>query len=867
MAYTSEEKTYQKLQTIASWVAALSVLFALLTILNERIQRVRKRDHGRTAAEEQTMGYFYVRPVPYFAALLGRETVVPRLPTITGLIEAGDAGLWTSAALDQLDPFHGDVCWVALYGNIFQQVVDEMQPAEDKRFKKVHTYLARAREWAAAEWTKNETLKKQWLDEEDRLARERAHLDSRQLQARRQRLAEDKVFPLRSMLYRSDREALSRREERLQSPGELLSQSGGGAPEERMDPGANESQMVEQSGSGTPEEPTDPGANESQMVAQSGSGTPEEPTDPGANESQMVAQSGSGTPEEPTDPGANESQMVAQPDNTHPRLINCARPLDPTSTPNNGVGGDRPIPVDQQRVSHAAAYSSDDSASSRIRAFGRTVSGLYRPGRSSSTHSLWDQQSDDPLGRADVGLNQVRTAWTLDRKPCIETSREELAALALVLGVHLKVNVFSNAVSGIGAFGTSLYAAQSGGYWKLHLVHGSRIPKHLKSQGSGYTTLMAKHLACGSIPFADSPLWVASVYCTDGVLCAIKHGKHIQDSRTYGGSSLEYLRRLPAAKQIDAFYGVQDGNETPDIPYGAILRANGQPVGEHFTWPRAVVGIAFGGLVPQAAPNVSAAVRFTVTGKLDPSGTTINAAISAVEELIDKLHKMDVDSQLFGPYVTMRVDANMSTDNVNYTTPSRGPPRDSAARFGRYMNLLERVVARAAVRNRENCVQEVYEAACKLVSGKYRLAVGDRGESACSDTSNNRLKVEVPKHPPVSSGSGSGSGQGDDDDLARCVEGVTSRLDAAEPIPLDDCATVVRCILALWADQVPATELEEFRQDGMCALRFDRSPATPTPTSTRPYHGSSPRLSATLNPHRGEQVATLEDLPAICALG
>ena len=67
---------------------------------------------------------------------------------------------------------------------------------------------------------------------------------------------------------------------------------------------------------------------------------------------------------------------------------------------------------------------------------------------------------------------------------------------------------------------------------------------------------MAKHIACGSLPFSDSGVWIRSVYITDNVLKAIKNGLNIQDVHEFGGSSLEYLRRLPCEKQVDAFYGI-----------------------------------------------------------------------------------------------------------------------------------------------------------------------------------------------------------------------------------------------------------------------------------------------------------------------
>jgi len=66
--------------------------------------------------------------------------------------------------------------------------------------------------------------------------------------------------------------------------------------------------------------------------------------------------------------------------------------------------------------------------------------------------------------------------------------------------------------------------------------------------GSGYTTLMAKHLACGSVPFAQNSGWIKSIYVKKPVLDAILKGRNIKDISAYGGPSLELLRMLPAEK-------------------------------------------------------------------------------------------------------------------------------------------------------------------------------------------------------------------------------------------------------------------------------------------------------------------------------
>jgi len=46
---------------------------------------------------------------------------------------------------------------------------------------------------------------------------------------------------------------------------------------------------------------------------------------------------------------------------------------------------------------------------------------------------------------------------------------------------------------------------------------------------SSYTTLVAKHIACGSLPPSD-PVAFRSIYVTSSVLTVIREGRHIKDS-------------------------------------------------------------------------------------------------------------------------------------------------------------------------------------------------------------------------------------------------------------------------------------------------------------------------------------------------
>jgi hypothetical protein len=284
-------------------------------------------------------------------------------------------------------------------------------------------------------------------------------------------------------------------------------------------------------------------------------------------------------------------------------------------------------------------------------------------------------------------------------KPCIEISREELLALSLTLGITLYINDFTQNVRGLGPFGTGLNIVQDNGEWKLEMVHGARLPRHRASKGSGYTPLFAKHIAFGSLPFADAKNWVRSVFVNDGVLEAIKRGDSIIDGRSFGGRPLQILKRLPGSKSIDAYYhwssadklNLQPGfkhrlghfyDTTKTIPVmmrpqkGAAGTSTKSPVysspstlpnntegkdaaiemakldeqDENLAnWTRTVTGIAFGGLVPQSSSNLAQAVQFTVGEIPKPSSQRdevvnrkeVEDLINAIEDLVNQIQTWD----------------------------------------------------------------------------------------------------------------------------------------------------------------------------------------------------------------------------------
>jgi hypothetical protein len=208
-------------------------------------------------------------------------------------------------------------------------------------------------------------------------------------------------------------------------------------------------------------------------------------------------------------------------------LVCCIRPLDEVDEePWNG-------PVESNRRPLQKSLSSTFS--------------LHRVGTSETTYKVTSREKS---------LNNLEKIWMRSGKPCIEISREELLALSLTLGITLQINDFTQNVRGLGPFGTGLNVVQDNGEWKLEMVHGARLPRHEASKGSGYTPLFAKHIAFGSLPFADAKNWVRSVYVNDEVLEAIKRGHSIVDGWSFGGrpfANSQTTSRFEVSRRILSF--------------------------------------------------------------------------------------------------------------------------------------------------------------------------------------------------------------------------------------------------------------------------------------------------------------------------
>jgi hypothetical protein len=110
---------WTKAQTIATFIGLSAVLLASFAILVDCYRRVHEEDENLKATDGTKMRYFYADPPGRWDTLVGKLTPALQVTSISGLIDAGDRGLWTSAAFDRIPEGHSEVNWVPLFASIF----------------------------------------------------------------------------------------------------------------------------------------------------------------------------------------------------------------------------------------------------------------------------------------------------------------------------------------------------------------------------------------------------------------------------------------------------------------------------------------------------------------------------------------------------------------------------------------------------------------------------------------------------------------------------------------------------------------------------------------------------------------------------
>lgn len=101
-------------------------------------------------------------------------------------------------------------------------------------------------------------------------------------------------------------------------------------------------------------------------------------------------------------------------------------------------------------------------------------------------------------------------------------------------------------------------------HWQLRFVQTVRQVGYEPSKGSGYSTLFAKFMACGSIPFGRGNSRIKAVCIHDGkALKKFKKGANFVDSdrSTPLPGALDYLNRISSTDMIWPHFQLEPDSE------------------------------------------------------------------------------------------------------------------------------------------------------------------------------------------------------------------------------------------------------------------------------------------------------------------
>lgn len=416
---------------------------------------------------------------------------------------------------------------------------------------------------------------------------------------------------------------------------------------------------------------------------------------------------------------------------------------------------------------------------------------------------LDSNSSDDPNGQAiypeSTWADDLRKVSVQKGQSYIEIAAEELAALSFVLGIPIALgdNSESTDLESLGAFGISLRSHRSpDGVHHLHFDYRQRDILQRPSKGSGYSTIFAKNLACGSLPFAQDDNVTHAIFVNQAAVKSLRRGLSTANATVNVLTpQTEYLSRLPSSK-ASHFYQISPPN-THSVNATLI------------TFPAAVASLPFtGGLASMASLYLISAVRFTASG-----GLALGKLLQRLEDLIHKVHRHAPSLELFGEYLS---DSNRrhwikTAGYMDYlpSTYDTDIPT-GVARVGRYITLLERITALAPDAGTDP-VADVSEA-CRLeVERAYDAAVSNYAKDA-------RDSVQISDNTFKDMG----------EEMADILK---------KPIPFDvkTCAKIARLVIVAWTYQAGIVAWnEEEKQEALmqrsevgvyCPIPIDNMPA------------------------------------------
>jgi hypothetical protein len=312
----------------------------------------------------------------------------------------------------------------------------------------------------------------------------------------------------------------------------------------------------------------------------------------------------------------------------------------------------------------------------------------------------------------------------------IRITASELAALSIVLGSPLNISAESTGTtSNASALGISISSTPiSDGKLQISLHQHKRSISQQHAQGSGYSPLLAKHLAAGFLPYSQHADSINSILITKDTLEAIRAGASLycHPSNTPTPQS-QYLQTLPTSR-----------------PCNFHILAPSTELHTSSTLLDAISALPFtGGLPPLASTSFITTTNFIASGGL-PTGKLLQR----LEALVDRVHHHSPHLNVFGPLYEQqhirllyrereRLAKLASSAHVEDTLV------DKAARMSRYVTLLERLMAMVPDMKPNDVLSAVQDALRVEIQRSYAEAVAAHANSTLSFCTSSANKSEI----------------------------------------------------------------------------------------------------------------------------
>lgn len=327
-----------------------------------------------------------------------------------------------------------------------------------------------------------------------------------------------------------------------------------------------------------------------------------------------------------------------------------------------------------------------------------------------------EKEGPRPNGHASWG-NDVQQARNYEGRTGITVTPEELTALSVALGSPLAAELFETSAKkpelsqpkiDKGAFGIIIHGAQTrDGKYHITLKQHKRSIARLPARGSGFSTLFAKYLAAGSLPFSQDKHAVNSIVITTETVEALRDGQPLHVQKTLGQAlTARYLTSLPSSRGVN-FHSLVPATTATSTPL--LLHA--------------IAELPFsGGLPPLASAPIIRTVYFVAAGGLPPA-----RLLQRLEALVDKVHRQAPHLQLFGPLYENANAGLLFRERERLGKLATGAGKDSigdkTARMGRYITLLERLMALVSDMKPQDVLIAVREATKRELEHSYEDAV------------------------------------------------------------------------------------------------------------------------------------------------